>query len=388
MHALVAAETEPEEVVVLRHDLGAGPGEVERERRHAVAQVVDPEDEVVGQRGRVPPDDPANARVDQPVLVARGVDRGDPRQPEVPDHVGVEERRDEGAGRAVDVHRNVQTRRRLEGVEGGADLLHRLVRAVVGRAEHGDDADRVLVAQPDGLVGGHVVAVAVHRHGAQLDVPVVGELLPADLDVDAGHHVGPVGGLAGRLPPVLPAALERQPAEHRRLARPGGGATGGRVAVRGVPEPAEHVHAAGLDLRGLRILVLVDHVLVEAFGDQPVGLRLHPGGDERRHVEPGVAVEHQLVVDDLVRHVARKLPRGQLMPGNPALEPEDRLESELAAGRLRPAGVLQHRDLPSSPATSHPHRAPRRLTRSGGAPARTATHPRRMGSSARPVPGV
>src|SRR5262249_28070810 len=55
--------------------------------------------------------------------------------------------------------------------------------------------------------------------------------------------------------------------------------------------------------RRLRVLVLVDHVLVERLGDQPGGLRLHPRGDERRHVQPGVAVERELVVDDLVRRV-------------------------------------------------------------------------------------
>ena len=47
--------------------------------------------------------------------------------------------------------------------------------------------------------------------------------------------------------------------------------------------------------------------------------------DERRHVEARVAVEHQLVVDDLVRDVGRHLPVRQLVPRNrPGLEAEDR----------------------------------------------------------------
>ena len=62
-----------------------------------------------------------------------------------------------------------------------------------------------------------------------------------------------------------------------------------------------------LDLRGLRILVLVDHVLVEALGHEFLGLRLHPGRHERGDVQTGVAVEHELVVDDLVRDVRRHL---------------------------------------------------------------------------------
>ena len=81
-------------------------------------------------------------------------------------------------------------------VERVADLLDRLVRAVEGRAEDRDDADRVLVAELHRLLGGEVEAVALHRHEAHLDVPVVGELLPADLDVDAHDDVRLVGRLA------------------------------------------------------------------------------------------------------------------------------------------------------------------------------------------------
>jgi hypothetical protein len=66
LHRPIALEPEPEEVVVLGDDLGAGSGEVERERRQVVAQVVDPEDQVLGQRLGVPPDDPADAGVHQP----------------------------------------------------------------------------------------------------------------------------------------------------------------------------------------------------------------------------------------------------------------------------------------------------------------------------------
>ena len=85
------------------------------------------------------------------------------------------------------------------------------------------------------------------------------------------------------------------------------------VGVRRVPEVGEDVDAARLELRGLRVLVLVDHVLVEALGHQPLGLRLHPGRDERREVQARVAVEHQLVVDDLVGDVRRHLAVRQLV---------------------------------------------------------------------------
>ena len=55
------------------------------------------------------------------------------------------------AGRPVDVHRDVEAGPLLQLVERGADLGHRLVRAVEGRAEDRDDADGVLVAELDGL---------------------------------------------------------------------------------------------------------------------------------------------------------------------------------------------------------------------------------------------
>ena len=107
---LEPVEAEPEEVVVLGDDLGARPREVEGERRHVVPEVVDPEDQVLGQRRGIAPDDPADTGVDEPVLVPRRVDRGDARQAEVPHQLRVEERGDERPGRAVDVHGHVDAR--------------------------------------------------------------------------------------------------------------------------------------------------------------------------------------------------------------------------------------------------------------------------------------
>ena len=45
----VSLPAEAQEVVVLPDDLVAGPGEVQRERRHVAAEVVDVEDELLGQ---------------------------------------------------------------------------------------------------------------------------------------------------------------------------------------------------------------------------------------------------------------------------------------------------------------------------------------------------
>jgi hypothetical protein len=75
------------------------------------------EDEVLGQVRLVAPDDPADAAVREPELVAGGVDGHDARELEVPLELGVRERRDEPARRAVDVDRDAVAGARLVFVE-------------------------------------------------------------------------------------------------------------------------------------------------------------------------------------------------------------------------------------------------------------------------------
>ena len=104
------------------------------------------EDQVFGQAVGVAPYDPAHAREHEAVLVARGVDRHHAGNAEVPLEVRVQERSDEAAGGAVDVHRYVGAAAGREIVERLRDPGDILVAAVERRAEHGDDPDRVLIA--------------------------------------------------------------------------------------------------------------------------------------------------------------------------------------------------------------------------------------------------
>ena len=172
-----------------------------------------------------------------------------------------------------------------------------LVGAGVGDAERRHDHDRVLVDAGEHVVDVHRVVPGRHRHLAHLDVPVLGELVPHDLDRPA-HHVRSIRRLAGRGPLRPPAPLGGHPAEHARLGRPDRRRAHRVGGLGRVPQVGEHVHAPPLDLRRLRVLVLVDHVLVDRQVHQPVHLGLLPRLAERRQVLAGVAVEHQLVGDD------------------------------------------------------------------------------------------
>ena len=93
-----------------------------------------------------------------------------------------------------------------------------------------------------------------------------------------------------------------------------------------MPQVGQDGDTAPFQLGGLRVLVLVDHVLVDTLGHQQPGLGLHPGRDEGGEVQPGAAVEQQLVVDELVGNVGRNRVVGQLRV---------RRRDGLAVGRIR-----------------------------------------------------
>ncbi len=185
-------------------------------------------------------------------------------------------------------------------VERVGQRLHQLVAARVGDAERRHHEDRVLVDTGQHVVGVHAVVPRRHRHLAHLDVPVLGELVPHHLHRPA-HHVRLVGGLALRFTLGPPSPLGRHAGQHAGLGRADARRADGVGRLGCVPEVGHHVHAAALDLGGLRVLVLVDHVLVDAQVHERVHLGLLPRLAEGGQVLAGVAVEHELVVHGLVR---------------------------------------------------------------------------------------
>ncbi len=147
-----------------------------------------------------------------------------------------------------------------------------------------------------------------HRHFTHLDVPVLRELVPHHLH-RAADHVRLVGRLALRRALGAPPPLRSHAAQHARLRRPDRRRADRVRRLGRVPQVGEHVHAPALELCRLRVLVLVDHVLVDRKVHQRVHLRFLPRLAEGREVLARVPVEEQLVGDDLVHRVGIGLGR-------------------------------------------------------------------------------
>ncbi len=136
-------------------------------------------------RGRscfLAPKGPADAERRETEFVAGGVDGFDARQAKIPEQIGLEEGREEGAAGAVDVDGDVEARFGLKLVEGETDLVDRLELQSEGDAESDNDADGVFIATLEHFSRPEQQAVAFHGDFANIDVEVAAELVPADLD--------------------------------------------------------------------------------------------------------------------------------------------------------------------------------------------------------------
>ena len=164
-----------------------------------------------------------------------------------------------------------------------------------GGAEHGRDADRVLVEVRLHVLGTDRVLALLEGDDPWFDVEVAAELLPHHVDVAAEHEVRSLRREVLRLAALLPLPLQRQRAEHDRLRRPLGAAPGGRAGR--VEQVGQHPDAALLDLGRDRVLGVVDEVAVQVLGDDPLRLGLHPGRHEGRQVPLRIAFEVQVLVE-------------------------------------------------------------------------------------------
>ena len=94
------------------------------------------------------------------------------------------------AAGAVDVQRDVDALVVLERDQEVVDPDDVVVVAGERGAEHGGDADRVLVDVGLDVLGADRVLVGLQRHDPRLDVEVAAELLPDDVHVAAEDQVG------------------------------------------------------------------------------------------------------------------------------------------------------------------------------------------------------
>ena len=122
--------------------------------------------------------------------MAGDVDRAHLLETEVPQRVGVEERPHEAAAGGVDVQRDVEPLLVLELEQHLVDALDVVRMAREGGAEHGADADRVLVEMGMDVLGPDRELVGLQRDDPRLDVEVAAELVPYDVDVPAEDEVG------------------------------------------------------------------------------------------------------------------------------------------------------------------------------------------------------
>ena len=199
----VAVLAEADHLVVLADDLGGAFGEVEGEGGLVGAEVVDVEDEFLGQVFGGAPDDPADAGVDKAVFVAGDVDRDDLFQAEVPGELGDDEGGDEASAGGVDVDGAVD----FVLHEQVVDAFDVLVFAGVGCADDGTDADGVLVDEFDSLFRIDDKAFVGAVDVAFFDVEVTGCFFPTDLDCRVHDNVGLGEVFACRFALVLPASL-------------------------------------------------------------------------------------------------------------------------------------------------------------------------------------
>jgi hypothetical protein len=107
-----------------------------------------------------------------------------------------------------------------------------------------------------------------------------------------------------------------QTAEHAGLAGAGGGGAHRLVRIRGMPEIGNDLETAFLNLSGLGIFILINHIFFRTFLHQPPRLRLHPGAHKSGQVEPGIAIEHQVIVDQLITQIGAQALFRQAIAGD------------------------------------------------------------------------
>ena len=109
-----------------------------------------------------------------------------------------------------------------------------------------------------------------------LDIPIAGELVPADLH-RPGDQVGLVNRLAGRFLSFTPFPEQGHAPSMAASLEPVVECTQRVLGIGRIPQAGEHMHTARFQFGRLWILVLIDHVLVNSQVRDVVDFRLQPG---------------------------------------------------------------------------------------------------------------
>ena len=102
-------------------------------------------------------------------------------------------------------------------IQGLGDLCNRFVLAGESDAEGRHHADCILIDPLQYLFRRHAQPAVLKRDLPQFDVEVAGEFVPTHLH-RAGDDVRSIRWFSGRFHPLAPFVLQRQAAQHARLA--------------------------------------------------------------------------------------------------------------------------------------------------------------------------
>lgn len=261
----VTVLAQADQLVILANNMGGTLGEVQSETSLVGSEIIDVEDQLLGQVLGRAPDDPTNTGVDQTVLVSGDVDGDDLLETEVPGQIGLGEGSDKATASGIDVDGAVNATLNKQVVDG----LDVLILTSVGSTDNGTDTNCVLIHQIDSLLGVDDKAGSGTVDVLLLNIKVASGLLPTHLHGTVHDNVGTGVVLTLGLALVLPALLHGQSTEHDGLGGANGGGTHCVLTLRfrgAVEQTGNHVHAAVLDLGGVGVLLVVNKVLAERVG--------------------------------------------------------------------------------------------------------------------------
>ena len=83
-----------------------------------------------------------------------------------------------------------------------------------------------------------------------------------------------------------------------------------------MPEVGENPQTTLFEFGGLRVLILINHILLGTLLHQLERLGLHPGTHKGGEIQTCIAIQHQVIVHQLVGQISRQPCITQAIPGD------------------------------------------------------------------------